>query len=379
LNNIREGAFVPKIVTVLGARPQFIKASVVSSSLEAQGHISEIVIHTGQHFDANMSKVFFSELGMSAPKFNLRINSQGHGAMTGRMLIEIEKVLLAEQPDAVLVYGDTNSTLAGALAAAKLNIPVAHVEAGLRSFNVQMPEEINRVLTDRVSKWLFTPSATATRHLQNEGMGSEKILEVGDVMYDVALHHGARLQCRPSRLVRLRKSDQRIQLNGYCLATIHRAENTQDLQRLTAIVRAFTELAKEIPVCWPLHPRTRAVLAQAGQLERLARSVVLIDPVGYLDMVELEKFAALIATDSGGVQKEAFFYGVPCVTLRDETEWTELVDAGWNRLSPPTSSDNILTDLRAALGSKGQAIQPYGNGDAAQRIALTLGRALKST
>lgn len=367
-----------KIVTVLGARPQFIKASVVSTALAAQGQLSEIVIHTGQHFDANMSEVFFSELGMSAPKFNLNIHSQGHGEMTGRMLIEIEKILLAERPDAVLVYGDTNSTLAGALAAAKLNIPVAHVEAGLRSFNVQMPEEINRVLTDRLSKWLFTPCAAASRHLANEGIASETIFEVGDVMYDVALHHGARLQGRTSLLSRLQEEDPRIRPQGYCLATIHRAENTQDLPRLAAIVRAFSDLAKETPVVWPLHPRTGAVLAQAGQLESLARFVVLIDPVGYLDMVELEKCAALIATDSGGVQKEAFFYGVPCVTLRDETEWTELVDAGWNRLSPPTSSDNILTDLRAAIGSKGQAVQPYGNGHAAQRIALALREALKS-
>jgi UDP-GlcNAc3NAcA epimerase len=352
-----------KIVTVLGARPQFIKASVVSHAIAQCDLINEVLVHTGQHFDANMSDVFFEELGMPKPDYFLDIHGGNHGAMTGRMLAEVEQVLLREKPDIVMVYGDTNSTLAGALAAVKLHIPVAHVEAGLRSFNMEMPEEINRILTDRISRWLFTPTESATDHLIREGFTPEQIHHVGDVMYDVALHHGSRVQAGTGLMARLG-----LQEKAYVLATIHRAENTDHPQRLGAIVDALINTAQTLPVVWPLHPRTRAVLQQAGKLEVLAKAVHLIEPVGYLDMVQLEKFAALIATDSGGVQKEAFFYRVPCVTLRDETEWVELVQAGWNRLAPPVDVPSVVHALQGALGSEGQAIHPYGDGDTSKRI-----------
>jgi len=352
-----------KILTVLGARPQFIKASVVSHAIAQSGSLAEVVVHTGQHFDANMSEVFFSELGMATPAYHLGIHGGMHGAMTGRMLAEVERVLLAEQPDAVLVYGDTNSTLAGALAAVKLHIPVAHVEAGLRSFNMAMPEEVNRILTDRISRWLFTPTVIAAQHLVREGFAAEQIIPVGDVMYDVALHHGARVPSEGGVL-----QDLGLKPKEYILATIHRAENTDHPQRLAVIVDALEETAKRLPVVWPLHPRTRAVLQQAGRLDGLIRRLTLIEPVGYLDMVQLEKYAAVIATDSGGVQKEAFFYQVPCVTVRDETEWVELVDAGWNRLAPPTHAQALRQVINEALGSCGLPVKPYGDGDAAQRI-----------
>lgn len=360
-----------KIVTVLGARPQFIKASVVSRAIAQSGLLTEVVIHTGQHFDANMSDVFFEELGMDKPAYHLDIHGGSHGDMTGRMLIEIEKVLLEEKPDAVLVYGDTNSTLAGALAAIKLHIPVAHVEAGLRSFNMAMPEEVNRILTDRVSRWLFTPTAVAASHLHREGVEPDRIFPVGDVMFDVALHHGARVTEQGGLLGKL-GAQYGIQPGKYCLATVHRAENTDHPGRLAAIVEALSAFARETPVIWPLHPRTRGVLVKQGMLDALGQRVTLIDPVGYLDMVQLEKYAALIATDSGGVQKEAFFYQVPCVTLRDETEWVELVEAGWNRLAPPVDGDMVLSALRESIGTTGQQVKPYGAGDAAKRIVEQL-------
>jgi len=359
-----------KIITILGARPQFIKASVVSAAMAASNHLVETVVHTGQHFDENMSNVFFSELGMEIPAYNLDIQGGNHGEMTGRMLIEIEKVLLTEEPDMVLVYGDTNSTLAGALAGAKLHINVAHVEAGLRSFNMNMPEEINRILTDRVSKWLFTPTSTAAKHLRNEGIETEKIIPVGDVMYDVALHHGSRVSAEGRVLGQL--AAKGVQPNDYCLATIHRAENTDHPARLNAIVKALSTFSQDMPVIWPLHPRTRNILAQQGKLEGVAQQLILIDPVGYLAMVQLEKYAAVIATDSGGVQKEAFFHQVPCVTLRDETEWVELVEAGWNRVASPDLAEDILPTLRAGVGSKGRAAMPYGDGKAAQKIVSAL-------
>lgn len=360
-----------KILTILGARPQFIKASVVSAAIAASNELKEIVVHTGQHFDANMSDIFFAELGMEKPRYQLDIHGGSHGEMTGRMLIEIEKVLLDEKPDAVLVYGDTNSTLAGALAAVKLHIPVAHVEAGLRSFNMAMPEEVNRILTDRVSQWLFTPTEAAAAHLLREGVDASKIVPVGDVMFDVALHQGSRVSARGGLLGKLREQSG-INPGAYCLATVHRAENTDHPARLAAIVDALTMFAREVPVVWPLHPRTRGVLAKQGKLDALAKNVILIDPVGYLDMVQLEKHAALIATDSGGVQKEAFFYSVPCVTLRDETEWVELVAAGWNRLASPTDAASVLTALRTSLGTIGKQVSPYGAGDAANRIVQRL-------
>lgn len=364
-----------KLITILGARPQFIKAAAVSrathayNSTKRSSQIREIIVHTGQHFDVNMSDVFFSELDLEKPAYHLNIHGGTHGKMTGRMLIGIEEVLLKEKPDAVLLYGDTNSTLAGALAAIKLHIPVAHVEAGLRSFNMAMPEEVNRILTDRISRWLFTPTDVAARNLAREGFAADQIMPVGDVMYDAALYHGSKISAEGGFLRGLG-----LKPRDYVLATIHRAENTDHLGRLDAIVDALSAFAKETPVVWPLHPRTRAVLVKQGKLDSLAQRVTLIEPVGYLDMVQLEKYAALIATDSGGVQKEAFFYEVPCVTLRDETEWVELVEAGWNHLAPPVNADGVLSALRQSMGLTGQKVKPYGEGDAAKRIVECLSK-----
>jgi UDP-GlcNAc3NAcA epimerase len=279
------------------------------------------------------------------------------------MLAEIENVLIAEQPDALLVYGDTNSTLAGALAAVKLRIPVAHVEAGLRSFNMAMPEEINRILTDRISKWLYTPTELAAQHLRREGGADESIVAVGDVMYDAACHYGARVDAEGRMLERLA-----LEPKNYVLATVHRAENTDEPKRLLAIVEAFKIVGRNLPVVWPMHPRARRVLQELGKLEDIGKAVLVIEPAGYLDMVQLEKYAAAIATDSGGVQKEAFFYQVPCVTLRDETEWMELVSAGWNRLAPPNDSESLADEIKSAVGSIGEVVYPYGNGAAAIRI-----------
>ena len=360
-----------KILTIIGARPQFIKASAVSASMAESGQLSEVVVHTGQHFDPNMSEVFFDELGMAKPAYYFDIHGCGHGEMTGRMLMEIEKVLLIERPAALLVYGDTNSTLAGALAASKLHVPIAHVEAGLRSANMAMPEEVNRILTDHVARWLFTPTVAANRHLLREGIDPDRIHLVGDVMFDVALRHGARVdRCRGL----LQKSGAAVNISAgrYCLVTVHRAENTDHPARLAVIVDALIAFSRKIPVVWPLHPRTQQVLARQGKLDTLMRAVTLLDPLGYLDMVHLEKHAALIATDSGGVQKEAFFYRVPCVTLRDETEWCELVEAGWNRVVPPVHAGEVLQALHASLGSTGKSIAPYGAGDAAARIVERL-------
>lgn len=358
-----------KIVTIVGARPQFIKASAVSAAILAAPDMEEVIVHTGQHYDANMSDIFFEELGIPRPAYNLDIHGGSHGAMTGQMLEGIERLLVDLRPDAVLVYGDTNSTLAGALAAAKLHIPIAHVEAGLRSFNMKMPEEVNRILTDRISDWLFTPTNEACDHLQREGVSPNRIHNVGDVMFDVALLHGGRVGSEGGALQRLA-----LEPGRYVLATIHRAENTDVPQRLEHIIDALIALAGELTVIWPVHPRTRTILSRSDRWSDIERAIRIIDPVRYLDMVQLEKFAALIATDSGGVQKEAFFYEVPCVTLRDETEWTELIEAGWNRLAPPLSIEAMLSAFHAALGSKGTPIAPYGRGDAAQTIVAHLGR-----
>lgn len=357
-----------RILTVLGARPQFIKASVVSQAIASTGCLQEIVVHTGQHFDANMSEVFFSELDMAAPQYNLGIHGGSHGAMTGQMLAGIEDILIREKPHAVLVYGDTNSTLAGALAAAKLHVPVAHVEAGLRSFNMRMPEEINRILTDRISDWLFTPTKGGVGHLRAEGVDERRIMHVGDVMYDVALHFGARVGAQGGALQRLG-----LKPSGYVLVTVHRAENTDEAARLEAISGALRQLAAKRTVVCPLHPRTKGALQRQGLLSGLqADGVRLIEPVGYLEMTQLEKYAAVIATDSGGVQKEAYFHRIPCITLRDETEWSELVEAGWNSLAPPDNAGRIVAAVEHALGTQGRDVSPYGGGDAAAKIAARL-------
>lgn len=353
------------IITVVGARPQFIKAATVSFQLSLVPGIHERLLHTGQHFDNNMSEIFFRELSIAVPTWNLGLSGGMHGAMTGAQLIAIEQILASERPDVVLLYGDTNSTLAGALAAAKLHIPIAHIEAGLRSFNRRMPEEINRLLTDHVSHWLFAPTRTAIVNLQNEGIAGHHVHQVGDVMYDAALHFAALARARAQRSAVF----ARLSSRPFALATIHRAENTDAQDRMQVIVQALSALARDIDVVWPLHPRTRGVITKLGLDPTSVAGLHCIDPVGYLDMIELEQAAQMVITDSGGVQKEAFFFGKPCVTLRDETEWVELVEADWNRLAPPTSVEALLLAFRAVLGTSGKTIEPYGRGDAAQRIA----------
>lgn len=347
------------IVTVIGARPQFIKAAVVSHAFAARG-ITESLVHTGQHFDANMSDVFFDELEIPRPTHNLGIGGGTHGQNTGRMIEAIEGILFDVKPDWVIVYGDTDSTLAGALAAVKLHIPIAHVEAGLRSFNRRMPEEMNRVLTDHAANLLFAPTDAAVKHLTDEGISGDAVQCVGDVMYDAALFYGEKAKRSSDIMKRLG-----IAAKAYTLATIHRAENTDAPARLAAIFDGFADFGTDIVL--PLHPRTRARFSASGLT--VPENVRLIDPVGYLDMVMLEQNANLIATDSGGVQKEAFFYRVPCVTLREETEWVELIEGGWNRLAPPTSPVEVAETMERAFGSSGEEIWPYGNGDAAHRIA----------
>ncbi|MEF8729077.1 MAG: UDP-N-acetylglucosamine 2-epimerase (non-hydrolyzing) [Accumulibacter sp.] len=357
-----------RLLTIVGARPQFIKAAAVSRAIREDfpADIDEILVHTGQHFDENMSRVFFDELDIPQPLYNLEISGGLHGAMTGRMLEAIEAVLLREKPDWVLIYGDTNSTLAGALAAAKLHVPVAHVEAGLRSFNMRMPEEINRILADRVSSLLFCPTQTAVRNLQAEGI-VEGVANVGDVMYDVALFYRDRARRHSQALQRLH-----LKAGGFALATCHRAENTDDPERLDQILSALARTAAELPVVLPLHPRTRKLVDEHGLLHHLD-SLTLTEPLPFLDMVALEQGARLILTDSGGVQKEAFFYRVPCITMRDETEWVETVEAGWNRLVG-ASCPKIVAAVREVLAGRTGTEQgrPYGDGMAARAIVSRL-------
>lgn len=347
-----------KIVTIIGARPQFIKASAVSRAFSAVAELQEIIVHTGQHFDANMSDVFFGQLGLPRPDYQLDINRGTHAEMTGRMLAAIERVLLDESPGRVLVYGDTNSTLAGALAAAKLHVPVAHVEAGLRSFNMRMPEEINRILTDQVSDILYCPTAVALKNLRDEGFDRKpaEILNVGDVMQDSAFYFAE--HARPPDGISVP--------GGFILATLHRAENTDNRERLKGILDAIHQLHDEAaPVVLPLHPRTRAAIRQFG----LTLDVHVIDPVGYLEMIWLLQRCSLVLTDSGGVQKESFFFGKPCVTLRDETEWLELVSAGVNRLAG-ADPEKIVDAAKASIGlTIEDDDQLYGGGHAAMKIA----------
>lgn len=354
-----------KICTVLGARPQFIKAATVSKELAKHESLEEIVIHTGQHYDKNMSDIFFDELGITKPDYHLNIGSGPHGKQTGKMLAETEDVLVQEKPDLVIVYGDTNSTLAGALAASKLHIPIAHVEAGLRSFNKSMPEEINRILTDHVSEELFCPTNTAVQNLLNEGFNEKKITLTGDVMYDASQHFGKIAEDKSHILER-----QALTSNYYLLTTFHRAENTGCDKKLKNIFDALELASKEIEIVLPLHPRTKNALDKLGISP--AGSIKIIPPVGYLDMVKLEKHAALILTDSGGVQKEAFFHKKPCITIREETEWTELVESGWNTLVNPLSSKEILDLIFSKIGTQGKNISPYGEGNASVNIAKSL-------
>jgi len=357
-----------KLANIVGARPQFIKAAMVSREIANHPEIEEIFVHTGQHFDDNMSKVFFTAMKIRSPDYNLGVNSLSHGAMTGQMLEKIEKVLMDEKPDFVLVYGDTNSTLAGALAAVKLHIPVGHVEAGLRSFNRRMPEEINRVLADHVSDLLFAPTKTAVINLKREGISEKKIFQSGDVMYDAALFFGKVAEKESDILAK-----SGITPKDYALVTWHRAENTDDSERLKAIFDGLKKAAEQIQVVLPLHPRTKLALEREGIANDVGKQLKIIDPVGYPDMIKLEKHARVIATDSGGVQKEAYFFKVPCVTLRTETEWVELVKVGWNQLADPTSAEKIFSAiLKAKAPDKKNGKNIYGDGYASRKIVEEL-------
>ena len=354
-----------KILTVVGARPQFVKAALVSRALTALECFNEVMVHTGQHYDEMMSGVFFRELDMRPPAYNLAVGSAGQGVQTGRMMEALEPVIQAEKPDIVIVYGDTNSTMAGALVAAKLHIPIAHVEAGLRSFNTAMPEEINRVVTDHVSRWLFAPTEEAVRNLSKEGILDESIRLVGDVMYDAALMYADDSRAQ-DLLLRFG-----VRAGKYVLATIHRAENTNCEVRLRQIYDALDEVANNVPVVFPAHPRTLGALKNLGLFTQKNSNLKFVDPLGYLDMLAMEKHARIIVTDSGGVQKEAFFFRVPCVIVRSETEWVELVRFGGAVLVSPDrvaeavsiSSYGIPEDVALAL---------YGGGQASNRIAREL-------
>lgn len=361
-----------KIVTIVGARPQFVKAAVVSRAIEkynaahpADRGIHESIIHTGQHYDENMSDIFFSQMQIPKPKHHLHIGGKSHGAMTGQMVEKIEAVLLQEKPAVLLVYGDTNSTLAGALAASKLHIPIAHVEAGLRSHNMAMPEEINRVLVDRISQWLFCPTRQAVENLMKEGydgFSSVAIENVGDVMYDAALFYQEISQT--SEYI-----ESKIQQGSYYLATIHRQDNTENKTNLETLVKALGHIAAQTKVIFPLHPRTKKYMEQFS-IE--APQIDFIDPVGYFDMIGLLRHCAGVFSDSGGLQKEAYFFKKSCIVLRDQTEWTELVSGGYNKLVG-AHYDRILTaENEIRIEKPDFSRMPYGNGHAGEKIVQAL-------
>jgi UDP-GlcNAc3NAcA epimerase len=352
-----------KIATIVGARPQFVKAAAVSRILRARQDAQEVLIHTGQHFDENMSRIFFDELQIPQPDYHLGIHSLRHGAMTGRMIEAIESVLLQEKPDCVLVYGDTNSTLAGALAAKKLHLAVAHVEAGMRSYNMQMPEEINRVLTDRVSDILFCSTADAVRNLRREGYAGLgcRIIRSGDVMYDAALHYAKRARETAGM-------QTHIPFSRFVLCTLHREENTDDKESLRRLVSALNRIHQQVPVVMPLHPRTRKMLDQ----HKITCALHLIDPVGYLDMLRLIQRCQLVITDSGGLQKEAFFFKKFCITLREETEWVELVKLKVNKLTGTNEEKIIKAFRRFEAKEFNTKAAPYGKGNAAEKIVNEL-------
>lgn len=344
-----------KIATIIGARPQFIKASMISMEILKYDYITETTIHTGQHFDSNMSQIFFNEMEIPKPNYNLNINSLSHGAMTGRQLEEIEKILIKEKPDWVFVYGDTNSTLAGALAASKIHIPIAHIEAGLRSYNRKMPEEINRILSDHISSLLFCPTETAVKNLRKEGI-YEGVYNVGDIMYDATLHFSDIAKKKSTILKELN-----LEPKEYILLTVHRQENTVNSIRLNNIFSALDN--SHMPIVMPLHPRTKMVLNENNII--LSSIIKPIEPVGFFDMIMLEKNAFKIITDSGGIQKEAFFHHIPCITIRDQTEWVELIDTGANILTG-TDTDKIIAALNGKFSFSNDNI--FGSGNTAGKI-----------
>lgn len=352
-----------KILTILGARPQFIKAAAVSRAIAQTAGMEEILLHTGQHFDSNMSQVFFEQMGLMQPKYNLNIHSLSHGAMTGQMLEGCEKIILQEKPELVMVYGDTNSTLAGALAGRKLGLKVAHVEAGLRSFNMAMPEEVNRILTDRVSDLLFCPTKVAVNNLLDEGYDNlpVDIILSGDVMYDAALMFSPKSQPPAGANIP----------GEFALASVHRAENTDDEKNLMDIAEAINEISRSLQVIMPLHPRTRKLL-QARKGINFASGVLLLPPVGYLEMLYLLKHCSMVLTDSGGLQKEAYFFKKPCITLREKTEWTELVEAGYNMVTGSKTPNILAAFSKMSTHCMHFEKGLYGDGKAAFTIAQAL-------
>ncbi len=349
-----------RLLTVVGARPQFIKATSLSRQIAGREAFSECILHTGQHYDANMSQVFFDELQIPRPDLNLEVGSGSHAEQTAAMLTGIEAALVEREIDLVVVYGDTNSTVAGALAAAKLHVPVAHVEAGLRSFNRKMPEEINRVVTDQLADLHFCPSQVAVDNLADMGIRGDFVVNCGDIMFETLLHY-----CDLATAPAGREA-------GYLLTTFHRAENTDDPARLASIVDGLCTLAERRPVLIPLHPRSRRALDQAGLLSRLEAACEVVEPVGFLEMVALLDGADVVITDSGGLQKEAFFMGKPSVVLRDQTEWVELLELGMARLWGPDSDLPALVDAAAAGGAVSG--QPYGKGDSSAIILDSISR-----
>ena len=354
-----------KILTIVGARPQFVKAAVVSRAFKTDLRIQEMLLHTGQHYDKNMSDVFFEEMEIPTPDFNLNINGLSHGAMTGQMMEGIEKICIQEKPDFLMVYGDTNSTLAGALAAKKLHIKVIHIEAGLRSFDMKMPEEINRILTDRISDILFCPTETAIENLKNEGFESfqNTIVQNGDVMQDAAMHYAEKSTLKSTIIEKMKLSH-----NSFLLCTLHRQENTDDESRLISIISALNELNKSNQVIVPLHPRTKKII---GKLE-IKTNFTITDPLGYFDMLELLKNCKMVITDSGGLQKESYFFSKFCITMRDSTEWTELIENGYSVLA----GANEMAILEAYKLLENQEFQKkselYGGGKAANVILKTM-------
>lgn len=349
-----------KIVTILGARPQFVKAAVLSRVIQKHDEIEEVIVHTGQHFDQNMSDVFFEEMRIPKPKYNLDINSMSHGAMTGKMLADIESVLQDEQPDAVVVYGDTNSTIAGALAAKKMHIKVVHVEAGLRSFNMKMPEEINRILTDRIADLLSCPTQNAIDNLQQEGFANLdiRIEKHGDIMKDAVEYYSQFSEEKSNML-----QEQNLEKGAFVLATIHRQENTDDLKKLTSIFSALDQIHQQTKVVLPLHPRTKKILEKHA----IQPSITLIDPVGYYSMLELLKHCKIVVTDSGGLQKEAFFNNKHCIIAREETEWVELVEHGFAKVVGSNETQILAAFKEFENSTKDFSTALYGN-DVGEKI-----------
>ena len=354
-----------KVVTIVGARPQFVKAAALSRAFQEIGGIEEVIVHTGQHFDKNMSDVFFEEMQIPHPQYNLAINSLSHGAMTGRMIEKIEEVLLVEKPDFLLVYGDTNSTLAGALAAVKIQVPIAHVEAGLRSFNMEMPEEINRILTDRISNVLFCPTDTAIDNLAKEGYDNidAEVVKSGDVMEDAALYYEKLSHEKATVLQTNNLAD-----SSYYLCTLHRAENTKSPERMAEIIQGLNCIAENHKVVLPVHPRTKELLLR----HNLHENILILEPVGYFDMIVLIKNARLVVTDSGGLQKEAYFFNKFCVTARDQTEWVELVSNGYNKIVGASSAKMIEAVNYFEAKTFQKETELYGGGKAASFIAKYL-------